>query len=361
MRIQTLACSLLLTACATDNRPNDAFATDEGSGGSTGAEAGESSAEAGGDTGETAGETTAETGEEDTAADGGPLLDTLPEEATAEGGEPGDGCTFVDLLFVIDNSLSMGSHQEGLAAAFPGFVDEIVDNLPEGTDLHVGITTTSFFNGGCSESTSNCASGSSEAEILMHYDEPGASNNGENGGQGRLFEFQGQSYFEANTSDDSAALKSWFTGAAVAAGETGCSFEMMAAGAGWAVSPDNDATNAGFLRDEGAALMIFVVTDEPDKSPGVVDEHVQRVLDAKAGCGGAECVVTGGLVPSTCYDSPADTTLFDFLNAFGEEPVVGLLAGFQFPGDPPPDYSGVLGPGLAQILGQTCENIPPVD
>ena len=50
----------------------------------------------------------------------------------------------------------MGPYQEALSAAFPMFVDEMFAALPVGTDLHVGITTTSFFDGNCSESTSNC-------------------------------------------------------------------------------------------------------------------------------------------------------------------------------------------------------------
>ena len=107
--------------------------------------------------------------------------------------------------------------------------------------------------------------------------------------------------------------------------------------------------------------MIFIVTDEPDKSPGDIDEHVQRVLDAKAGCGGANCVITGGLLPFQCYEHEADTTLYDFMNAFGEAPVYELLPLFTLPGDPAPDYSGVLGAGLAQVLAEACEGIPPVD
>src|SRR5690606_32219074 len=60
-----------------------------------------------------------------------------------EGGEC--YCTAVDILFVIDNSPSMGPYQEQLAFAFPTFVDAMWSHLQPGTDLHVGITTTSFF------------------------------------------------------------------------------------------------------------------------------------------------------------------------------------------------------------------------
>ena len=102
------------------------------------------------------------------------------------------GCTAVDMLFVIDNSGSMGFYQEGLAQTFPGFVDAMFANLPAGTDLHVGITTTDGLYGGqCSEGTSNCQSNHTEAEILMNFTPPTGTNNMINGGQGRLYEWQG--------------------------------------------------------------------------------------------------------------------------------------------------------------------------
>ncbi|MBL9100483.1 MAG: hypothetical protein JNL82_05985 [Myxococcales bacterium] len=269
------------------------------------------------------------------------------------------GCFAVDLLFVIDNSPSMGPYQEALGAAFPQFADLMFSELPPGTDLHVGIVTTSFFDGSCSESTNNCKSQASDAEILAHYDPPTDGNNGENGGQGRLYSWQGMSYFAANTDDDPAALKAWFTGAAISAGETGCSFEMPAAAAGWAADPANAATNAGFIRDESAVLLVFVLSDEPDKSPEPVGQFVDKLVAAKSACGGLDCILAAGLVDTDfCYDHPADTTLKTFLESFSAPPIVGSI-GSVFPNDPPPDYTGVVGQALAQVIGQKCEELPP--
>jgi hypothetical protein len=306
--------------------------------------------------------TTASTGGPGASASddsGGPKLD-LGVQADFGGGdtEAATGCVAVDLLFVIDNSPSMGPYQEALSAAFPLFVDEIFAALPAGTDLHVGITNTSFYVGNCSESTNNCKSASSEQEILEHYTPPTEFDNGENGGQGRLFEWSGQHYFAADTAGDPAALKTWFTAAATAAGETGCSFEMPAAAAGWSVDPANAASNAGFLRDEGAVLMVFVLSDEPDKSAEPVAQWVDRLAAAKAGCGGIDCILAAGLVSDFCYDHAADTTLKDFLESFSGDPITGSI-GSVFPGDPPPDYSGVVGQALAQVIGQKCDEIEP--
>lgn len=287
-----------------------------------------------------------------------PKLDMLVPDFGGPDTEGATGCFAVDLLFVVDNSPSMGPYQEALSAAFPQFVDLMFSNLPPGTDLHVGITTTSFFTGNCSESTVNCKSQASDAEILAHYTPPTMGNTNENGGQGRLYNYQGMPYFAANTDDDPAALKAWFTGAATAAGETGCSFEMAAAAAGWAADPANAATNAGFIRDESAVLLVFVLSDEPDKSPEPVSQFVDKLVAAKSACGGIDCILAAGLVSDFCYDNPADATLKTFLESFSAPPITGSI-GSPFPNDPPPDYTGVVGEALAQVIGQKCEELPP--
>lgn len=289
-----------------------------------------------------------------TTTSGGLKLDVgAPDTTTAGTTGADEGCTAVDLLFVIDNSPSMGPHQEDLSAAFPGFVDAMFAALPAGTDLHVGITTTSFFVGSCSESTVNCKSQASEATILAHYQPPTGGDNGENGGQGRLFNYQGMAYFAANTADDPAALKAWFTGAATAAGETGCSFEMAAAGAGWAADPANAATNAGFIRDEGAVLLVFVLSDEPDKSPEPVSQFVDKLVAAKQQCGGKSCIVSAGIVSEFCYANPNDVTLKTFLDSFSAPPIIGYIDG------DPADYAMVVGDALAGVISQKCDEIGP--
>lgn len=259
------------------------------------------------------------------------------------------GCQYVDLLFVIDNSPSMGPHQEALAAAFPGFVDAMYEKLPSTVNLHVGITTTSFFSGSCSESTVNCVSAASPAEILAHYTKPTDGSTNTNGEQGRFFERAGKAFFEANVADpDRAPLKAWFSEAATEAGESGCSFEMASAGAAYAAHPANAATNGGFFRDDGGVLLVIVLSDEPDKSPEGVDTYRDMLRAVKTGCGGDACILTAGLV-NPCIED-VDDTLFQFLNAFGEAPIVGDI-------DEPADYGAVVGDALAQVVKSTCDEI----
>src|SRR5262245_56431728 len=111
----------------------------------------------------------------------------------------------------------MSPKQEKLAMAFPSFVDAIYEHLPAGTDIHVGMTTTSFYHpGSTSEGTSNCETTASPDYILSRYTTPQNSNDGENGGQGRLYQHEGMTYFATNTASDRQPLKTWFTNAAVA-------------------------------------------------------------------------------------------------------------------------------------------------
>jgi hypothetical protein len=271
-------------------------------------------------------------------------------------GGSGDGslsrsCQYVDLLFVVDNSLSMGEYQAGLAAAFPSFVDAMFTKLPPNVDLHVAMTTTSFFTGSCGESVFNCVTQASEQEILDHYVKPTDGNTGTNGEQGRFFEWDGKPFFSANTSDpDQTPLKTWFTGAATAAGEDGCSFEMMSAAAGYAAHPANAASNGGFFRDESGVLLIIFLTDEPDKSPEATSAYADMLRGVKTKCGGDDCILVAGLI-DPCIQN-VDNVLWQLMGSFGEPPIWGDLEDTS-------QYSKVVGDALAQVVKQTCDEIGP--
>lgn len=267
------------------------------------------------------------------------------------------GCIAVDMLFVVDNSASMGQYQDQLADAFPTFIDALWDVLPPDVDMHIGITT-SDFAGGCDtpEATLNCQSTADVADIVGHYIKPTDSiGNGQRGSQGRLYAFDNQFYYAASTSDDPTDLKTWFQGAARSAGEEGCTYEMPVAAAGWAANPINTGAtgnNNGFFRDEGSLLVVFFLTDEPDKSPEY-DTHVQALRNIKQGCGGDECIFMAGLIPPCTLDT--NQKLWQFMNAWGDpDPAPwGDIYETQM-------YPELVGTLLAQLLGDKCEQIPPV-
>jgi hypothetical protein len=283
------------------------------------------------------------------------------ESGSSDGGEPGprldlgddeadDGCNYVDLLFVIDNSGSMCDAQAGLAAALPGLVDAIFDTLPSGTDVHVGLTTTSFSPGGSHQQVA-CHAQEGPAEIDDAY-VTDAKVEG-NGFQGRLYAYDGRSYFAGNTSsaDDRDDLAQWFPGAAISVGCDGGAFEFSSAAASYALADANAATNAGFLRDEGGVLVIFVLSNEVDQSPEDLAVYTDVVRGAKAGCGGDECIVTAGLLATNCVPA-ADPMVWRFLNAFGEVPSWGDIADFA-------GYADVLSGALAGAIVDTCDDIEP--
>ena len=79
-------------------------------------------------------------------ATGDPIkLDVGSPDTTTMGEQ--DYCNFVDLLFVIDNSLSMNEYQTQLALAWPSFVDAMWNNLPIGTWTGYRNTTNSQTGG----------------------------------------------------------------------------------------------------------------------------------------------------------------------------------------------------------------------
>ena len=302
--------------------------------------------------------------EDDDGADetGGDIkLDVGAAETGGIGGGCAEGdedcnCTAVDVLFVIDNSGTMCTKQEQLAAAFPGFVTAMFEALPSGTDLHVGITTSGFAPGG-SHSETNCVAQEDLATIEEHYVRPGDGMVAGNGLQGRLYEHDGMRWFEADTSNAAheVALTNWFTAAATGVGCGVSSFEFNASGAAWALHPDNAATNEGFLRDEGAVLVLFILTDEGDQSIEVESLEFlhDTVTDAKAGCGGDACIVAGGLLPAYC---PAGTNgSLSFLETFGPNPTVGDI-GFGFG---PVDYESTVGDTFANVVAAACDEIVP--
>lgn len=95
--------------------------------------------------------------------------------------------------------------------------------------------------------------------------------------------------------------------------------------------------------------LLFFLTDEPDKSPEPIADYKQRLLDAKATCGGEVCILTAGLVP-TCIEG-INQKLWQWLTAFGDTPIVGDIKDTA-------KYGEVVGQALAATLGDTCINIP---
>jgi hypothetical protein len=228
----------------------------------------------------------------------------------------------------------------------------------------VAVTTSSFESGGDSHTENNCVPEESDSVIDANYRRPTEGMAGALGSglQGRLVQWDSKFYYAANTGhlDEKQGLSDWFTAAGTeGVRQAGSAFEFNAAAAAWALHPANAETNSGFLRDEGSVLVIFILSDEGDQSYVVETEDflVNTVLDAKSGCGGADCIVTGGLLMTLC--EPETLNSQRFLSSFGSTPQIGDIRGGGLLFPEPEIYTEVVGATLASVIAETCEQIEP--
>jgi len=255
--------------------------------------------------------------------------------------EGSEGCNKVDLLFVIDNSLSMAAEQDSLIASFPGFISEIQRKLTGAGSYHVGVITTDAYAGnaeGCTEL------GALVTRTLKATCGPYAA------GAGYMTE-----------ADDLATA---FTCAAKV-GITGANNEQPIAAADLALSAAlaaPGACNAGFLRDD-ALLVLTIITDEEDDSEGkgkgspgdpptwfdalVAHKGLEANIVALAVVGGAP----GNMCPP--YSPPTGAEDAPRLRAFAELFTYGAV------GDVCADsYDGFFQAAIATIA-TACQNFDP--
>lgn len=158
-----------------------------------------------------------------------------------------DGCQNIDILFVIDDSGSMGSKQQQLTASFPGFVKAMKDKLAKVQSYHVGIVTSDdyFYNpAGCQ----------GIGDLVTKTGGPASSNK-------TCGPWMGRSYMDGTDPDLAGA----FTCVAKV-GAGGSDDERMMRGLLNGVDASRKC-NQGFLRND-SLLVIVAITDEDDVADG---------------------------------------------------------------------------------------------
>jgi hypothetical protein len=221
------------------------------------------------------------------------------------------GCTKVDILFVIDNSGSMSEEQSNLAANFPQFIAKLEEyRTPADTQLEyrVGLTSTSrsglVYNasvvmkqgGPECETTDTCPRENQTCECpgrgfeecsdacpaKCYCEPPGMRmpvNETCNGENGQLITPRG--YAEPWIDGPGSHVAPAFSSSAVL-GTGGCSMEMPLYAMEHALSPEFHSApggaNAGFLRDD-ALLMVIVITDEDDCSSNNSVINQESIMD----------------------------------------------------------------------------------
>lgn len=351
-----IAATSVLASCGDVRQEGEGLDTTGGPGHPSGSDGTGGDAHSGGDT---------DGGGTDTDGDDGGSVrfDVGAGDAGGEGGCDPDsdpdcsGCNSVDLLFIVDNSVSMDAYQDALGQAFPMFADAIIEVLPPATSLHVGVTSTTMGYSGFGGQSSCMSTGDDGQPASFFYQTPDTQPNDLPGAQGRLYPANGQPYFDIDTdapASEVEELEDWFA-AAANIGESGSQIEMASAPAGWFADPANDGTNAGFLRDEGAVLVLFFLQDEPDQTPNDASQEIlDKITAAKSGCGGMNCVIGGGFVDQHCLP---ETPLGELFDAFSENPVnMELPSGGDVSAD---DFVPALKDTLAGVIAEKCQEIPP--
>jgi hypothetical protein len=262
---------------------------------------------------------------------------------------PGDQCDKMDILFVIDNSGSMGQEQANLAANFPGFI-QVLEDYGD-LDYRVAVTTTGVdYSWNMSTPLGNI---------------PSSQDDGDNGAMLQRCDMN-RRWVQADDPDPSATFS-----CAAQVGDSGPSREMPLRSMKLAFSDRMaDNTNAGFRRDD-ALLAIVVLTDEDDCSydqsvdlgfgQSLCDDGMTSVssyvsfLDQYTGDRGrwATAVIAG---PDDCSSDfgNADKAdrLLDFVSQTGTNAVFSSIC------------DGDLTIGLAAALETfdlACQQFPPVD
>lgn len=287
---------------------------------------------------------TGSTGDEGTEGDR-PKFDLAADESGSE--VPQTGCQKIDFLFVVDDSGSMGQHQNALVNSFPGFIDAIRTG-DAGQDHHIMVVTSATLesrgkgaqycacaDASCCEAVcetgfySSCGSTCGEAAC------PPPSNacpSTYGAGRTRALDEKsttaplcpvagGRRYLQHGQ----PALEETF--ACLATTATYGTDENNAAVLLEALSPEltgPGGCNDGFLRDDAILVVTMLSDASVTASEQATGDPVQWHDELVALKGNEDAIVVIGMfndVPTDaepCYNDGPTTTLFEFVELFGD-------------------------------------------
>ncbi len=266
-----------------------------------------------------------------------------------------EGCTKVDFLFVVDNSVSMNDEQDALVASFPGFMDTIQSTIAASSDYHVLVADTDAW-GRCDTAnpwmgatpTHNTCNAYIESTVFEECDRVRGAGvihpAGELASNAPCDVYGGARYIVEG--DPNAAA----TFACMAkVGTAGHASERPMEAIVSAVSPELNAVggcNDGFLRSD-AILVITFISDDPNyEDTGTPQSWYDAVVAAKGG--NANAVVVLGLTP---YEGgAAGQHWHDFIALWGAK---GLEASVAL-GDYTPFFAQAVG-----LIEEACEEFVP--
>ncbi|MBK8170628.1 MAG: hypothetical protein IPK60_09835 [Sandaracinaceae bacterium] len=190
----------------------------------------------------------------------------------------------VDVLFVVDNSGSMGAEQTSLRRELPNLVETLATGrrsngpeFPPVADLHVAVVTTDLGIGFGASAASNCTAQGDDAMMLNE------AATGCGASSARYLGFRPEEH--PNLAADASALGEQF-GCIANVGTGGCGIEQQLDAALKALTPasnnaisflgnthgQGDGVNDGFLR-ANSIVAVILVTDEDDCSATPEQAH----------------------------------------------------------------------------------------
>jgi hypothetical protein len=167
----------------------------------------------------------------------------------------------VDLLFLVDNSQSMGLSQDNLLRNFPGFMTAL-EGLPGGLpNVHIAVVS-SDMGAGDGQSIDKCGAGGTGDRGVFRFTPRGTCTaTGLDPNATYISDIAGVRNY-------TGALRDVFTCIAALGEKEGCGFEHQFASITRALGADGQPPpieNQGFLRDD-AYLAIILITNEDDCS-----------------------------------------------------------------------------------------------
>lgn len=253
----------------------------------------------------------------------------------------------VDILFVVDNSMSMVEEQMRLAEQFPMLIAGILDPAEPTrpvTDLHAGVVSTDMGTGGYE--VAGCPDpADGDDGVLQHT--PSSTVSGCDTAYPPYLEY-------AYETPDSAMIDWISTGLRCIAtlGIEGCGFEQQLKASVRALVDHRDGANAGFLRPDSILAVVFL-TDEDDCSVAAGQDGIFDPLDSTLGVMGLRCFNHPEMIESVSVY----VEIYGELRPTPEDLLLGFIVGV--PQDPACEGTGdTISACLAH--GDMTEEVDPV-
>lgn len=285
------------------------------------------------------------------------------------GSNNGEGCSKVDFLFVLDNSISMGDEQQNLANSFPGFISTI-QSMVQAQDYHIMVIDTDDMDKWgekwqkCHDKCMTDDPGDSCLTVYfediicgMEPPEPeacdqtlGAGRNKGAGGPPVACAIDGGLRYMTQDQTDLAGTFDCVANMGATGNSNERPAEALLAAAG--VQTQGGGCHPGFLRDD-AVLVVTMISDEQENgSPGTPQSWYDDLLALKGGnTTGVVMLSLNGDAETMGQECVPTAKMVEFVGYFGDRGIIDSICA--------PDYSPFFQQAVGVIDYACDEFVPP--